>query len=141
MSRFTIDAATEFLFGADIRTLSVGLPYPASSSLSNSAAFLDHPSTKFVDAFLKGLHLIMRRQEYGPAWPLAEFWKNKVKPHRKVVDQFIEPILAKALETVDKTTLPDTEKPNTEDTLLNHLIKQTQGRFSLVPLCISSLIP
>jgi hypothetical protein len=133
VSRFTIDSATEFLFGNDIRTLSAGLPYPASSPFANSAAFMNHPSNKFASSFIAGQTLSVIRTSYGPSWPLVEFWKDEVKPHRKLVDQFIEPVLAEALAkraraTVESETPTDGEKVDPEEeTLLNHLIKHTQG--------------
>lgn len=138
VSRFTIDSATEFLFGSDIRTLSAGLPYPASSPLADSAAFLNHPSNKFASAFVAGQYASVRRTGYGHNWPLVEFWKDEVKASRKVVDQFIEPVLVEALAkraqgTVESKTFPDGEKANSEeDTLLNYLISQTQGFSDLL---------
>ena len=137
VSRFTIDSATEFLFGNDIRTLSAGLPYPASSPLANSDAFVNHPSNKFASAFVEGQDSSLRRTGYGQNWPLLEFWKDKVKPSRKVVDQFIEPVLAEALAkrtqgTIGDKAYPDGAKADLEgDTLLNYLTSQTQGFFSI----------
>ncbi|KAF8219014.1 cytochrome P450 monooxygenase pc-3 [Tricholoma matsutake] len=131
-SRFTIDSATEFLFGSDIDTLSAGLPYPASSPLASSDAFMNHPSNKFASAILECLCQTLNRANYGSSWPLAEFWKNKVKPHRKVVDQFIEPVLVEALAKRTKAadsgrTASDKLRTDAdEETLLNHLINQTQ---------------
>lgn len=58
---------------------------------------MDHPSNKFMGAFEAAEFFSMRRSGYGLLWPLAEFWKDMVKPHRKIIDQFIEPILAEAL--------------------------------------------
>lgn len=140
-SRFTIDSATEFLFGKDICTLAAGLPYPVSSSIANSDAFLNHPSNKFSTAFALGQYLSTRRASFGSSWPLAEFWKDKVQPHRKIVDQFIEPILADALaKRAAVGNMADGEKEDTEaenETLLSHLLSRTQGSLpfaSLIPL-------
>lgn len=75
----------------------------------------------------------MRRADYGSVWPLVEFWTDKVKPHRRVVDQFIEPILAEALSkqaaaAAGGKTFPDKAHFDAEEeTLLTHLISQTQG--------------
>lgn len=127
VSRFTIDSATEFLFGNDIRTLSAGLPYPASSPLANSDEFVNHPSNKFASAFLAGQFHSNLRTQYGSSWPLAEFWKDAVKPHREIVDKFVEPILMEALA---KRAMVGGETPTDskdEEILLNHLINHTQG--------------
>jgi len=131
VSRFTLDSATEFLFGRDICSLSAGLPYPSSSPLADSVAFVNHPSNTFVKAFTAGQLLVALRSRYGPSWPLFEFWKSKVKPHRKVVDEFIEPILAEAL--AKQAGVVCDEYVNVEkahplsDTLLGHLVACTQG--------------
>jgi hypothetical protein len=133
VSRFTLDSATEFLFGRDVCTLSAGLCYPASSPLANSPAFVNHPSNKFVNAFMTGQYLTVMRTRYGVTWPVMEFWKDKVKPHRKVVDDFIRPILTEALakqagipnETDKKAVQEDSD----DQTLLTHLVRHTQGLF------------
>jgi hypothetical protein len=133
VSRFTIDSATEFLFGKDVCTLSAGLPYPASSPFANSDEFLNHLSNKFTASFGAGQYLSTRRSGFGSIWPLAEFWKDKVKPHRKIVDQFIEPTLADALAkrtAAANDASTDREKVDTEaeeETLLSHLLNHTQG--------------
>jgi hypothetical protein len=142
VSRFAIDSATEFLFGNDISTLSAGLPYPASSPFANSSAFVNHPSNQFASAFLAGQYDSVRRTGYGPGWPLMEFWKDRVKPHRKVVDQFVEPVLAEALAkraAVGKGAFTDRVKEDTDEaTLLNHLINQTQGFFPVFSVLMSN---
>ena len=97
VSRFTIDLTTQFLFGHDACTLSAGLPYSASSSLADSSEFVNHSSNKLVDAFTASQLLIALCARQGAIWPLMEFWVDKVKPHKKVIDEFIELILADAL--------------------------------------------
>jgi hypothetical protein len=84
ISRFTLDSATDFLFGKSSDSLSAGLAYPESSSHENSPSFLNHPSNTFVNAFLEGQHLYVSRSRFGTKWPLNEFWKDRVKPHREV---------------------------------------------------------
>ncbi|KAF9475881.1 cytochrome P450 [Pholiota conissans] len=125
VSRFTLDSATQFLFGHDVESLSAGLPYPESSPLANSPAFCNHPSNVFVDAFLKGQIFTALRLQMGSAWPLAEFWGDKVKPLRKTMDKFTEPVLVEALR---KRNLNSDAKmdDNDDSTLLSHLIQHTQ---------------
>jgi hypothetical protein len=86
---------------------------------------------------MKGQYVANLRTRYGPAWPLVEFWKDKVKPHRKVVDQFIEPILVEAL--AKRTAIgsgvsadnKDGDGDDSEGVLLNHLINHTKGFYIL----------
>ena len=131
VSRFTLDSATDFLFGKDVHTLSAGLPYPASSPLANSDEFVNHPSNTFANAFVAGLRGIADRFRYGPRWPLLEFWKDEVKPHRKVVDDFIQPILMEALakqaEIKEAVDAKEEGMDSNEVTLLGHLVRHTQG--------------
>ncbi|KAF8221855.1 hypothetical protein L208DRAFT_643690 [Tricholoma matsutake] len=141
VSRFTLDSATEFLFGNDIRTLSAGLPYPPSISPNT---FANHPSNLFASAFVAGQISSVRRTVFGSSWPLDEFWKNEVIPHRKVVDEFIEPVLMEALSKraremrVESKLSADREKADTEEeTLLSHLLDQTQGISRFISLVYS----
>jgi len=64
----------------------------------------------------------------GADWPLAEFWKDNVTPLRKVMDEFMEPLIAAALAKRAKQLSGQIEtKEEEETTLLAHLIKNTQG--------------
>jgi hypothetical protein len=128
-SRFTLDSATEFLFGRNVRTLSAGLRYPEYSPLANSSTFMNHPSNKFANAFTAGQHLTALRTRYGPTWPLMEFWKDKVSAHRKVVDDFIQPILTEALDKRAALSGKDVPGDCDDETLLSHLVGSTQGPF------------
>ncbi|KAF5371946.1 hypothetical protein D9615_008111 [Tricholomella constricta] len=134
VSRFTLDSATEFLFGNDVRSLSAGLPYPPSppSYPPSPASNDEHPSTRFVNAFIAGQTLSSLRSRYGPSWALVEFWYDRVRPHRAVVDEFTEPILEEALRNNHaRRALGEQEKEDEEansGTLLDHLVCQTQDR-------------
>ncbi|KAF8164307.1 cytochrome P450 [Pholiota molesta] len=123
VSRFTLDSATQFLFGHNVESLSAGLPYPESSPLANSATFRNHPSNVFVDAFLQGQILSSIRGRTGPSWPLQEFWGDKIKPLREIMDKFTEPVLMEALR---KRNMNADGKVDEDDTLLSHLIQRTQ---------------
>lgn len=81
---------------------------------------------------------------FGSSWPLDEFWKNEVIPHRKVVDEFIEPVLVEALSKraremrVESKLSADREKADIEEeTLLSHLLDQTQGISRFISLVYS----
>jgi hypothetical protein len=131
VARFTMDSASEYLFNHDVRTLSAGLPYPASSPLANSSEFINHPSNEFADAFAAGQHHCAIRVSQGDAWPLMEFWADKVKPYRKIIDEFIAPIIQEALtkHAVTDNKVSEKEKANDDgdDSLLTLLLGQIQG--------------
>ncbi|KAJ6509737.1 hypothetical protein DFH09DRAFT_942343 [Mycena vulgaris] len=130
-SRFTLDSGTEFLFGKSVESLSAGLAYPRGSSQKNPDSFLNHPSNTFVDTLLKGQQVHVGRSRFGNKWPLTEFWQDRVKPHRQVIDQFIEPILNDALQDkARRHTEPEDSKPKA-DSLLSHLLETTEGLASI----------
>ncbi|KAJ7839256.1 cytochrome P450 monooxygenase pc-2 [Mycena olivaceomarginata] len=125
-SRFTLDSSTEFLFGKSADSLSAGLAYPESSSEKNPASFLNHPSNGFVHAFVEAQRLHVSRSRFGAKWRLNEFWRDEVKVHREVIDQFIEPIVNDALAEKARLSTQDS-KPETE-TLLGHLLTVTEDK-------------
>ncbi|KAF7358094.1 Glycosyltransferase family 39 protein [Mycena venus] len=53
VSRFTLDSATEFLFGKSADSLSAGLAYPEAASQKNAPSLSSHPSNIFVNAFME----------------------------------------------------------------------------------------
>lgn len=135
VSRFTLDSATEFLFGRDVCSLSAGLIYPPSSPHSKSVASENHPANKFAHAFSEAQIGTAYRGRFGSAWRLSEFWTDRVKKHMDVCYKFIDPILKEALEK--KKMLKDNgligEKGDTKDrevtegeTLLDHLVNYTE---------------
>lgn len=134
-SRFTLDSATEFLFGKNVCSLSAGLTYPASSPLSKDVAFENHPANKFAHAFSDAQIATGYRGRFGSAWRLSEFWTDRVKKHMDVCYKFIDPILKEALEKSKMSKENDDEKSDTKerevkegDTLLDHLVNYTEGK-------------
>ncbi|KAJ6607884.1 cytochrome P450 [Mycena sp. CBHHK59/15] len=124
-SRFTLDSATEFLFGKSADSLSAGLAYPESSSQKNTPSLLNHPSNTFVNAFLEAQRQYVARSRFGTKWPLNEFWRDRIKPHREIIDQFINPILNEALAEKSKASKVDSGQL---ETLLSHLLQGTDDK-------------
>ncbi|KAM6491100.1 cytochrome P450 monooxygenase pc-1 [Amanita muscaria] len=131
MSRFTLDAATEFLFGTCAHSLSAGLPYPhnvvpphTNASSSNSPSF----SAAFCDA----LEAVGYRNRYGSIWPLFEMFEDRARKPMQIVDGFIDPIVKAAL--MKKKAKASDEKKRHEarehleegETLLDHLVNITE---------------
>ena len=133
VSRFTLDSATEFLFGNDVRSLSVGLVYPPRSSLAADVAFETHPANAFARAFLQAQMLTSYRERFGKSWRLFEFWSDRVRKHMQVCYTFIDPILKETLERKRSLREAILEKnPNDREvsegkTLLDHLVNCTEG--------------
>uniref|UniRef100_A0A8H7XXG4 Cytochrome P450 n=1 Tax=Psilocybe cubensis TaxID=181762 RepID=A0A8H7XXG4_PSICU len=141
VSRFTLDSATEFLFGASVGSLSAGIPYPPEHVENNTAAFYSHPSTTFVKAFTEGLILAAVRTGLGQEWPLAEFGQDKITPLRKTMDEFTEPLMKMALDKREKALAEGVElKDKEEMTLLGHLVNHTQDTKILKDELINLLV-
>ncbi|KAG1895877.1 cytochrome P450 [Suillus fuscotomentosus] len=133
VSRFTLDSATEFLFGQDVCSLSAGLIYPPSSPRSKDIAFENHPANKFAHAFSEAQIAAAYRGRFGSAWRLSEFWTDRVKKHMDVCYKFIDPILKEALEknkmlkeNMDEKTDAKDRDVEEGETLLDHLVNYTE---------------
>ncbi|OJA07921.1 hypothetical protein AZE42_03680 [Rhizopogon vesiculosus] len=135
VSRFTLDSATEFLFGKDVCSLSAGLIYPPSSPLSKDVAFENHPANQFAHAFSNAQIATAYRGRFGSAWRLVEFWTDRVKAHMDVCYKFINPILKEALdkkqmlketETIDEKAEAKDREVKEGETLLDHLVNYTE---------------
>ena len=114
MGRFTLDSATEFLFGHCVRSLDAGLPYP--HNLSDTPANILTPEKQVASdlsaALLDAQFAVGQRERLGFVWPLREVFENKTKKPMKVVDAFIEPIVADAIA---KNDIRREEKVSEED--------------------------
>lgn len=133
VSRFTLDSATEFLFGRDVCSLSAGLVYPPNSPLATDIAFQNHPANRFFHAFLEAQSETAFRGRVGRQWRLFELGSDRVKKHMHVCHEFIDPILEEALSKKkalkEAGLMPDkNEKETVEgETLLDHLVNYTEG--------------
>ncbi|KAK0186724.1 cytochrome P450 [Armillaria mellea] len=120
VARFTLDSATEFLFGKDVDSISAGLPYPAGSPLGDNLPFVNHPSNALVKAFAEVQVQTMIRVKSGASWPLREIFQDKVKPLRKILDDFIQPLLSEGYERKAKGV----KSVGSDMTLLDRLVEE-----------------
>jgi len=133
-SRFTLDSATEFLFGKDVCCLSAGIVYPPSSPLFNDPTFLNHPANRFVCAFMESQIATANRAHYGTFWRFAEFWQDQVEKNMQVCYEFVDPIVADALAKKHEQGKPGSDvndgtgKVKEGESLLEHLVHYTEGR-------------
>lgn len=144
ISRFTLDSATEFLFGACVHSLRSTLPFPHNVSASSpfASAALTPPAEKVLDeaegfasAFLKAEHLCAERATQGKLWPLWEMREDKSRQYMRIVDAYLHPILEEALAKKARREREETAKRveeaveiEEEETLLDHLVKFTSGK-------------
>ncbi|GLB33366.1 putative cytochrome p450 [Lyophyllum shimeji] len=137
VSRFTMDSATEFLFAKDVRSLDVELPYPHYSPLSKAPASVNHPANIFSKAFDEAQRAIAFRSRFGAAWPLTEFFSDKVKDKMGPIYDFINPILAEAVarkketNSVEKIGAYGDREVQDGECLIDHLINYTDDPIVL----------
>ena len=129
--RFTIDSASEFLFGSDVRSLSADLPYP--STIKSTANRRVHPSDSFADAFQKAQVASAARSRFGSFWRLIEFWEDGVEKEIQTVFDYVDPIVKRALETKKMKEISNAEGGDEDETLLEHLVKLTDGKCPSLP--------
>lgn len=143
VSRFTLDSATEFLFGHCVHSLATPLGYSPNLASSTSESESTNAATIFSQAFGDAQFATAKRGRLNFLWPLFEFWKDKTEEHMKVVDAFIDPILHEAIKK--KKALGEVKKPSEkeqieeDETLLSHLIKYTDGKEA-ASCCIGDIL-
>ncbi|KAJ2930675.1 hypothetical protein H1R20_g6407, partial [Candolleomyces eurysporus] len=133
-SRFTMDSATEFLFSKDVQSLAAGIPYPHYSHLASASEAVNHPANRFARAFDDAQRCLSLRTRRGIHWPLSEFWQDRVKQNMVVINEFIDPILAAAVQRKREAAAEQEDvemKGKSEgevlenESLLDHLINYT----------------
>ena len=140
VARFTLDSATEFLFGACVNSVEAGLPYPENHRLYNTSALAKDISLpeRFARAFADAQWDIARRIQFGGVWPLTEITGDKTKGSMEIVNAYLNPILAEAVRRkraylAERKIQSDLsgyrrEELKEEETLLDSLVKQTDGK-------------
>jgi hypothetical protein len=136
MGRFTLDSASEFLFGTCVHSLSAGLPYPHNASYippEFKSAGSDRANA-FARAFLASQEVISSRERYGWIWPLTEIMEDKTKKPMKIVNAYLAPIIQEAI--AKKEAAPKQEENekgervvDDGETLIDHLVNLTSGKF------------
>ncbi|KAJ7168966.1 cytochrome P450 [Mycena filopes] len=146
VARFTMDSASSFLFGHDVRSLDAGLPYPyyvdatstTSTSTSTPAAATTHASSAFATAFQEAQSITAKRTRLGAHWPLAEFWEDKLAAPMGVVRAFLDPVLAEAVakkrakgKEEEKMDEAGDREVQEGESLLDHLVNYTEDHTIL----------
>ena len=133
VSRFTLDSATEFLFGKDVCSLSAGLVYPPQHPLAAPYEAKNDPANEFAHAFAAAQIGTANRSIWGRAWRLREFWKDDVQKNIDTCFSFIDPILDEALKRKQEAGKIGIQEEGTREvqegeSLLDHLINLTNDR-------------
>ncbi|KAJ7179786.1 cytochrome P450 monooxygenase pc-1 [Mycena filopes] len=123
-SRFTMDSATSFLFGSCVNSLAAPLPYPITTPAPFSTPSSPDPADVFTEAYNAAITLISSRSRFGWIWPLFELTGDATRKPMRVVDAYLEPIIAAAVARRDVLTVDGAPKGDPE-TLLDELLNLT----------------
>ncbi|OBZ76028.1 hypothetical protein A0H81_03501 [Grifola frondosa] len=128
ITRFTFDAATEFLFGSCVNSLDAPLPYPHNCPAHEPTTQPANAAERFSDAVEAVQIVVADRLRAGWTWPLREIFKDKTEEDRAIVDAVLEPIVKEALrKKAEKMNLGEGagEKDEEDETLLDSLVQLT----------------
>ncbi|TBU49014.1 cytochrome P450 monooxygenase pc-2 [Dichomitus squalens] len=125
ISRFTMDSATEFLFGSCVHSLKSDLPYAYNDPLALGIVRSQSAADRFSAAFAAAQEVIAMRSRIGWTWRLMELWTDASKEHMKVVDEYLQPILEDAIRKNRNSTGKGQAEADENETLLDHLVKYT----------------
>ena len=138
MSRFTLDSASEFLFGHCMHSLSTELPFPHNADVTRPATVQHSDSTaavamEFPQALMEAQNVLARRERQGWSWPLSEMWADASKRSMDVVNAYLAPIIQDAIQR--KSSGEGVKKGGggmekvAEGTLIDHLVESTSGEW------------
>ena len=98
VSRFTLDSATEFLFGKRVHSLPADPAYPHNVSPIGNSVDNSKIADDFAREFADTLYTASQRACRSRSWPLFKLWGDKTVEPMKVVNAYIEPIPKDAIE-------------------------------------------
>ncbi|KAG2155274.1 cytochrome P450 monooxygenase CYP63 [Suillus bovinus] len=125
-ARFTIDAASDFLFGQNLDTLSKKLPVPSSRFQNDRGSTTDDSWGTFAQAFEAVQRVITMRGRTGFIWPIFELFDDKTAPHVDIIKRWLDPLVKQTLDRkalAHKTGIQNTME---EKTFLEHLADSTE---------------
>jgi hypothetical protein len=129
--RFSLDAASEFLFGRNLETLSASLPVPGETEMGPKGSATGDTWGSFAQAFEMAQLNITNRGRLGPIWRLFELFKDNNEEHCTVVKQWLGPLVERALETKRNMESAGISSPIAEKNFLQNLTDSTDGQCLL----------
>ncbi|KAF7306220.1 Cytochrome P450 monooxygenase CYP63 [Mycena indigotica] len=145
LERFTLDSASEFLFGMQLDTLSQPLTEPGRVKLGPRGSMPIEGATafdEFTQAFENVAVIITRRGTQGDTWPLLELFADKTEDATNTIMNWLEPIVKRAIDEKDQRRLAGVATPASENVFLDYLASRTDDvehiRYELVTYLIAS---
>ncbi|KAJ3013411.1 hypothetical protein NUW54_g1605 [Trametes sanguinea] len=145
MSRFTLDSATEFLFGKCVNSLKDTLPYSYNDPKADKIVEEQTVAKCFATALAEAQRVVSTRPRASHAWRLFEFWQDKTAEPMRIVNEFIQPILEEAI-TKHRAAMGERQSGGNDSkdedgkTLLDHLVYITDDPAVLHDETINILI-
>ena len=126
-SRFSIDVASEFLFGKNLDTLSASHPIPGKTTMGPKGSATTDLWGSFVGAFEAAQTNITARGRIGRLWPLFELLGDKNEPHVKIIHDWIDPLIKQALVGKAQVKKAGISGSIANKTFLEHLVESIDG--------------
>ncbi|KAG6337191.1 hypothetical protein ID866_1905 [Astraeus odoratus] len=130
-ARFTIDAASESLFGKNLDTLSGKLPQPGSASSHERGSTTDDNWGTFTKAFETLQQINTIRARIGQIWPIFELFDDKTAPYVDTIRQWVDPLVEQTLEEKAAAKRAGIQRNLVDKTFLQHLADSTEGSLIL----------
>lgn len=125
-ARFTLDSASEFLFGSNLDTLSLSLPEPGKAKMGPKGSATNDEFGSFAQAFETAQCVVTQRARLGYFWPVAELLNNNIKKASRITKQWLDPLVQRAIDEKLKAKRAGIEAPISERTFLEHLAQSTE---------------
>ena len=130
-ARFTLDSASEFLFGQNLDTLSLARPEPGKAKMGPKGSATNDEFGSFAQGFELAQCVVTQRARLGYFWPFAELRKNKIKEACNITKKWLDPLVKRAIEEKADAKRSGIEAPVSERTFMEHLAQSTDGTSNL----------
>ncbi|KAJ8515461.1 hypothetical protein ONZ45_g7112 [Pleurotus djamor] len=150
-SRFTLDAASDFLFGHNLDTLSGTLPIPGKTAMGPKGSATHDSWGSFAQAFEMAQQIVTTRARLGYFWPLFELFGDKTSVHTAAIRKWLDPLVEQALvekkartvnESIGRLRSGSIPPPSAigEKTFLEHLADSTENAVLIRDQLLSMLL-
>lgn len=130
LHRFTLDSASEFLFGTQLDTLLRPLTEPGKVKLGPKGSIPIDRTNEFdifTEAFERVAVLVTRRGTQGTTWPLMELFEDKTEEPIRIIMDWLEPFVKQAVER--RENMKGLQGSDVQDRVfLDFLALQTDGK-------------
>ena len=129
-SRFSVDSASEFLFGERLDTLHGSLPDPEKAAVGSKGSATDDSFGAFVNAFEASQQITTQRARRGYFWPIKELFHDEAVPHANVISDYLQPIVDRALAARNTMKRAGMRSSADQNTFLEYLADNTEGQYT-----------